>query len=131
MKLYSTWSLNPQKILFAVKELGLSTALVEVDLFRGEQRTDWVAPYLGVSIDADAIARGQKDLERPMFTLNQLLASGEWMLGGAFSLVDCCIGTDLVGLAASKFDWAPYSAVRSYVERIRTRDAWRATASRH
>jgi glutathione S-transferase len=198
MKLYSTWSLNPQKVLFAVKELGLSVDTVEIDVFRGEQRSEeftamnpmqkvplidddgfvlwesnailaylgeregrlwprdgrgradalrwmffearhladpvgaqWfyesVAPRVGVPMDAQAVARGRKEIERPMSALDKQLASHEWIIGNAFSLVDCCIGTDLVGLAASKFDWAPYSAVRGYVERIRNREAWHAT----
>src|SRR5262245_3177100 len=40
MKLYSTFSLNPQKVLFALKELGLAAEIVEIDVFRGEQRTE-------------------------------------------------------------------------------------------
>jgi glutathione S-transferase len=38
MKVYSSWSPNPQKVLFALKELGLPAKIMEVDLFHGEQR---------------------------------------------------------------------------------------------
>jgi glutathione S-transferase len=40
MKLYSSWSPNPQKVLFGAAELGLSPEIVEIDLFQGEQRTE-------------------------------------------------------------------------------------------
>jgi glutathione S-transferase len=39
MKLYSSWSPNPQKVLFALKELGEGAELVGIDLFKGEQNT--------------------------------------------------------------------------------------------
>jgi glutathione S-transferase len=38
MKLYWFWSFNPQKVRFALHELGLAHDLVAVDLFRGQQR---------------------------------------------------------------------------------------------
>ena len=38
MKVYSSWSPNPQKVLFALEELGLPAEIVEVNLFHGEQR---------------------------------------------------------------------------------------------
>jgi glutathione S-transferase len=198
MKLYSTWSLNPQKVLFAVKELGLAVDVVEVDVFRGEQRTEpftkmnpmqklpvldddgfalwesnailaylgeregrlwpsegrsradalrwmffearhladsvgalWffesVAPKMGIPVDGEAVARGYEELDRPMKALGTRLAAAEWILGSSFSLVDCCLGADLVGLAASKFDWAPHPVVKAYVDRIRSRSGWKAT----
>jgi len=42
-----------------------------------------------------------------------------------------CIGTQLAALAASHFDWKPYPAGKSYAERIRERDGWRATHPRY
>jgi glutathione S-transferase len=40
MRLYSSWSFNPQKVRFAIEELGLSREIIEVDLFKGDQRTE-------------------------------------------------------------------------------------------
>ena len=198
MRLYSTFSLNPQKVLFAIKELGLSVEIIEVNVFQGEQRTDqftkmnpmqklpvlddngfvlwesnailaylgeregrlwpsdrhgriealrwmffearhlaapvgaqWffesVAPQIGIPVDNDSIARGREEIERPMHALTRRLSDGDWIGGSSFSLVDCCIGADLVGLAASKFDWSPYPKVKAYVDRIRNREGWRET----
>ncbi len=53
------------------------------------------------------------------------------MLGEDFSLVDCCLGAILAALAASRFDWSGYPAVKGYVDRIRTRPAWQATGPRY
>lgn len=38
MKLYWFWSFNPQKVRFALHELGIAHDLVAVDLLRGQQR---------------------------------------------------------------------------------------------
>src|SRR5262249_30346738 len=86
-----------------------------------------IAPKMGIPIDNDALARGRKELERPIEVLSRRLTGTDWILGASFSLVDCCLGADLVGLAASKFEWSPYPAVRAYVDRIRQREGWRAT----
>lgn len=202
MKLYAGWSLNPQKVLFALKELKLEAVTVDLDLFKGEQltkaftalnpmqkvpvmedhgfilwesnailvylgereRTLWpndalgradalrwmffearhlsdsagnlwfnesIAPQLDIPVDSEAVSRGNRELERPMATLEQHLARREWMLGSAFSLVDCSIGTVLAGLAASRYDWSAHGAVRTYVDRIRRRTGWQATAPRY
>jgi glutathione S-transferase len=86
-----------------------------------------VAPKMGVPVDDDAVARGRKELERPMKALGARLAEAEGILGSSFSLVDCCLGADLVGLAASKFDWSPHPSVKAYVDRMRSRSGWKAT----
>jgi glutathione S-transferase len=39
MKLYTHWSFNPQKIRFALRELGVGAQEVTVDLLQGEQKT--------------------------------------------------------------------------------------------
>lgn len=52
------------------------------------------------------------------------------MPGDSLSLVDCCIGTILAALAASRFDWSGYPAARACVDRIRARPAWQATGPR-
>ena len=39
MKLYASWSPNPQKVLFALKELDQGAEIVGIDLFKGEQAT--------------------------------------------------------------------------------------------
>ncbi len=40
MKLHSFWSPNPQKVRFAMAELGLPCEIAEVDLFAGAQKAD-------------------------------------------------------------------------------------------
>ncbi len=81
--------------------------------------------------DADAISRARKELEHPMTVLDKRLSAGAWILGATFSLVDCCMGTQLAALAASQFDWTPYAASKSYVAQIRERNGWRATNPRY
>jgi glutathione S-transferase len=92
---------------------------------------DFVAPQVGVTPDADAVSRGRQDLEHPIAVLDKRLSVTPWMLGSEFSLVDCSIGTDLVALAASTFDWSRYPAVGAYISRVRARDAWHATSPRY
>ncbi len=41
MKLYWFWSTNPQKVRWALEELGLAYELVEVDLVKREHKQDW------------------------------------------------------------------------------------------
>jgi len=202
MKLYSSWSPNPQKVHFALEELGLTKQIVEIELFRGEQRSEsftalnpmqkvpvledngfvlwesnailayleerenrlwptdgraradalrwmffearhlaesigalWffesIAPTVGVPPDTEAISRGRKELEHPMTVVEKRLSTRAWILGAEFSLVDCCIGTQLAALTASQFDWTAYSASKSYVAKIRERNGWRATNPRY
>jgi glutathione S-transferase len=205
MKLYTHWSFSPQKVSFALRELGSSAEEVPVDLLRGEQKTPefaainpmqklpvleddglvlwesnailaylgereralwpedargradalrwmffearyladsvgplWffesIAPALGIPADAalpdgtvpaERIARGRKELERPLAIADQHFSSSCWVLGDAFSLADCSLGMTLSALAASRFDWTPYPDAYAYVARIRERAAWR------
>src|SRR5512135_31320 len=43
LTLYWFWSFNPQKVRFALEELGLEYSLVTVDVADGGQRADFVA----------------------------------------------------------------------------------------
>jgi glutathione S-transferase len=202
MKLYTSWSPNPQKVLFALKELGESVEVTVIDLFKGEQAAPaftalnpmqkvpvaeengfalwesnailawlgerhqrlwpqdtlgrasalrwmffearhisesignlWfyesVAPAIGVPVDKGATERGRVELQRPMRVLDQHLSTAPWMHGEQFTLIDCCIGTGLAALAASKFDWKEYPMARAYVDRIRERESWQSTKPRY
>jgi glutathione S-transferase len=86
---------------------------------------DFVAPMARIPVDEAARQRGEENLPASLRIIEQHLASSEWMLKDAFSLVDCCYGPLLDALALSRFDLHDYPAVRSYVDRMRGRPAWR------
>ncbi|MGA7869422.1 MAG: glutathione S-transferase family protein [Candidatus Binatus sp.] len=198
MKLYYFPSPNPQKIRFALNELGLDCETVAVDLTKREQRspeflalnpcgrvpvlvdgdlklweshailaylgektgklwptspagradalrwlffltsavsppaTDLVFNRIAVKLtggtpDEAAITRGEKALPDPIGILDRHLADRKWMLGADFSLVDCDYGPVLNVLDRAGFDFGDFPNVRSYLEAIRARRAWKET----
>jgi GST-like protein len=196
MKLYHFPSPNPQKVTFALNELGLDCELVPVELFKGEQKSaqflalnptgrtpvledgDLVLPeshailaYLGdttgrlwpataagkaqalrwlfylsqhimpaagdvalrirarlagIPLDEAAVARGEQALTAPLAVLEDRLAGNRWMLGDAFSLVDCAYCPVLNVLDKAGLSLADYPRVAGYLDALRARPAWQA-----
>jgi len=201
LTLYWYWSYNPQKVRFALEELGLDYSLVTVDLLRGGQHADlvgelnpnhkvpilshgpyslwesnailvylgelhhrlwpgepegkgdaarwlffesrhlseplgqlwfngFVAGQAGRVPDTLAMERAQKDSARYLGVLDSHLEREDWMVGGGFSLVDCCYGPLLDAFELSGSGIEAYPAIRDYLRRLRERRAWKACAFR-
>lgn len=92
----------------------------------------WLNGYLArvMNRTPDTLARdrAEKDSARELAVLNEHVGRNEWMLGGTFSLVDCCYGPvlDALGLAGAYLE--AYPALKEYLGRMRGRRAWRACA---
>ena len=198
MKLYYFPSPNPQKVKFALLELGLDCETIPVDLSKGEQRqpaflalnpfgrapilvdgdlTLWeshaILAYLGDKTgrlwptsatgradalrwlfflaghihppvgeiafnrlafrvlgrpaDEAAIARGEKALPEVIRIVEGRLADNKWLLGDAFSLVDCDYAPILNVVEKAGFSFAGFPKVGAYLAGIRARPAWKAT----
>ena len=198
MKLYHFPSPNPQKVRFALLELGLECEIVPVDLTKGEHRkpeflalnpygrvpvltdgeltlweshailaylgdktgTMWptsaagradalrwlfflsghsspsasdlafnriAAKLLGLPSDEDAIARGEKALPAVISILEGQLANSKWVLGDAFTLVDCAYGPVLNVIEKAGFSFGAFPKVRAYLDALRSRPAWKET----
>ncbi|MGH7985259.1 MAG: glutathione S-transferase family protein [Candidatus Binataceae bacterium] len=198
MKLYHFPSPNPQKIRFALLELGLECEIVEVDLIKGEQRqpsflavnpfgrvpalvdgslTLWdsqaILAYLGEKAgrlwptsaaghadalrwlfflsghisppaselafnriaskvggfapDEAAIARGEQALPAVIKIVEGQLADHKWILGDAFSLVDCAYGPVLNVIEKAGFGFNDFPKTGAYLAAIRARPAWQRT----
>ena len=198
MKLYHFPSPNPQKVRFALLELGLECEIVPVDLTKGEHRkpeflalnpygrvpvltdgeltlweshailaylgdktgTMWptsaagradalrwlfflsghispsasdlafnriAAKLLGLPSDEDAIARGEKALPAVISILEGQLANSKWVLGDAFTLVDCAYGPVLNVIEKARFSFGAFPKVRAYLDALRSRPAWKET----
>src|SRR6266568_856248 len=198
MKLYHFPSPNPQKVRFALLELGLECEIVPVDLTKGEHRkpeflalnpygrvpvltdgeltlweshailaylgdktgTMWptsaagradalrwlfflsghispsasdlafnriAAKLLGLPSDEDAIARGEKALPAVISILEGQLAHSKWLLGDAFTLVDCAYGPVLNVIEEAGFSFGAFPKVRAYLDALRSRPAWKET----
>ena len=197
MQLYHFPSPNPQKVTFALKELGLDCELLPVDLAKGEQKSPgflavnpagrtpvlvdgdltlsesqaiiaylgektgrlWPATaagraeamqwlfYLaqhmmpatgdvalplrskvsGMPFDEETAARGQKTLAGALGVVESRLASSKWMLGDAFSLVDCAYCPVLNVADKAGFSFAGLPRTAAYLDAVRARPAWKAT----
>ena len=198
MKLYHFPSPNPQKVRFALLELGLECEIVPVDLTKGEHRkpeflalnpygrvpvltdgeltlweshailaylgdktgTMWptsaagradalrwlfflsghispsasdlafnriAAKLLGLPSDEDAIARGEKALPAVISILEGQLANSKWLLGDAFTLVDCAYGPVLNVIEKASFSFGAFPKVRAYLDALRSSPAWKET----
>jgi glutathione S-transferase len=199
MKLYHFPSPNPQKVHFALLELGLECEIVPVDLIKGEHRkseflalnpygrvpvltdgdlTLWeshaILAYLGEKAgqmwpastpgradalrwlfflaghvappaadlarnriavkvvggkpDEDAIARGEKALPDVIRIVEGELAKSTWFLDNDFTLVDCAYAPILNVTEKAGFGFEDFPKVRAYMDAIRLRPAWQATA---
>ena len=197
MKLYHFPSPNPQKVTFALKELGLDCELLPVNLAKGEQKSPeflavnpagrtpvlvdgdltlsesqailaylgektgrlWPATpagraealqwlfYLaqhimpptgdvalplrskvsGMPYDQETAARGQKVLATALPVVESQLATHKWLLGDAFSLVDCAYCPILNVADKAGFSFADFPKTAAYLDAIRARPAWKAT----
>lgn len=85
------------------------------------------AKALGLKVDDDAIARGEKALPRELQVLEGQLAKTKWILGNEFTLVDCAYSPFLNALEKADFSFSDFPKIREYVETIRQRPAWKET----
>jgi glutathione S-transferase len=197
MQLYHFPSPNPQKVTFALKELGLDCELIPIDLAKGEQRQaaflavnpagrvpvlvdgdvrltesqailaylgeksgrlwpqtpaqradalQWLfflaqhvmpaaaqvalrirARVTGVAVDEAVVAQGEQAMKATLPVVEAHLAANDWMLGGAFSLVDCGYCPILNVIEKAGFSLAEFPRTGGYLERLRGRPAWRET----
>ena len=90
----------------------------------------WLNGYLARRLGRapDTMARDQalKDCARCLAVVDQHLERHPWMLGDAFSLVDCCYGPVADALALAGDHVEAYPAIKAYVSRLRDRKAWQA-----
>ncbi|HEY6006635.1 MAG TPA: glutathione S-transferase family protein [Anaeromyxobacter sp.] len=77
--------------------------------------------------DPQAAEAARKELARWLPVLERALAGGEW-LEGAFSLADVAYAPHLALIVEGGYDLAPHPAVRSWLERLLARPAWRRAA---
>ncbi len=85
-----------------------------------------VAPQAGFDPDQAAISRAREAVPRPLEVVDDHLLASPWMLGDRLTLVDCCYGPVLHSLAASSYDLEPHPNIRSYLDRVRERPAWKS-----
>ena len=62
--------------------------------------------------------------------MNEHLARSEWLLGGEFSLVDCCYAPMFDALSLAGEHLAPYPAIAGYLARVRERRSWKVCGFR-
>jgi GSH-dependent disulfide-bond oxidoreductase len=197
MQLYHFPSPNPQKVTFALLELGLDCEKIPVDLGKGEQRapaflavnpagrvpvlvdgdltlteSHAILAYLGEKtgrlwpgsagdraralqrlfflsqhlmpqiadvalplrskvsgqpFDAAVVSRGQERMKAVLPVVESQLAKNGWLLGDAFSLVDC--GYCPVFNVAEKagFAFVEFPRTGAWLDACRARPAWRET----
>jgi glutathione S-transferase len=197
MQLYHFPSPNPQKVTFALLELGLDCEKIPVDLAKGEQKApaflkvnpagrvpvlvdgdvtlteshailaylgermnrlwpalpgsraealQWlfylsqhIMPYagqvalrirarvFGFPLDEAAVARGEEGLKGALPVVESRLASSKWLLGDAFSLVDCAHCPVLNVVEKAGFNFAEFPKTGAYLDACRARPAWGET----
>lgn len=81
----------------------------------------------GVPYDEADVARGRKVLAAALPVVEDQLARHRWMLGDAFSLVDCAYGPIFNVVEKAGFSLADYPKTAAYLATIRQRPAWQAT----
>jgi GSH-dependent disulfide-bond oxidoreductase len=197
MKLYHFPSPNPQKVTFAMKELGLDCELVPVDLSKGEQKQpaflavnpsgrvpvlvdgdatlteshailaylgentgrlwpasaagraealQWLfflsqhmmpaagevalplrAKVSGIPADETAVSRGQQAFRSVLPVVEGQLAKSRWLLGDAFTLIDCAYCPIFNVADKAGFSFADFPRVNAYLDAARARPAWKET----
>ena len=86
----------------------------------------YVARLMNRPPDTLAQERARKNGARYLSVMNDHLAGNEWVLGGEFSLVDCCYGPMFDALAVAGDELSAYPALGQYLARMRQRQAWKA-----
>lgn len=93
-------------------------------IFRGlpQIQAQW-----GNTSDPAAAEAGRKELARFLPVLEGALAGRDW-LETNFSLADIAYAPHLMLTGQAGFDFAPYPAVRAWLDRLLARPAWQKTA---
>jgi glutathione S-transferase len=84
--------------------------------------------YWGLRPDPQAAEQGRKELARFLPVLEDALAKQAW-LEGDFSLADIAYAPHLWFLAESGFDFAATPALRTWLDRLLARPAWREASA--
>ncbi len=74
--------------------------------------------------DPQALEAGRKELARYLPVLDSALANRDW-LEGEFTLADIAYAPHLFLVAEGGFDFSPYPRLRAWMDRLRTRPAWK------
>jgi glutathione S-transferase len=77
--------------------------------------------------DPEAAAAGRRELARFLPVLEGALAGRDW-LESDFSLADVSFAPHLMLIGQAGFDFAPYPALRAWLDRLLARPAWQRTA---
>jgi glutathione S-transferase len=77
--------------------------------------------------DPAAVEAGRRELARYLPVLEGALAGRDW-LEQDFSLADVAYAPHLMLIGQAGFDFAPYPALRAWLDRLLARPAWQATA---
>lgn len=85
---------------------------------------DVIGPRLKLERDEVRYARATRGAEKAMEILDAHFQENDWMLGAAFSLVDCAYAPVLDGLSNSRFDVLRYPAITAWMKCVRERPAW-------
>jgi glutathione S-transferase len=80
-----------------------------------------------VTKDAPSVTAARLELARFLPVIDRALESREW-LEGTFSLADVAYAPHLSMIMEGGYDFAPYPALRGWLERLLARPAWRKTA---
>jgi len=77
--------------------------------------------------DAQGMETGRRELARYLPVLEAALEHRSW-LEGEFTLADIAYAPHLLLVAEGGFDFSPYPRIRAWLDRLRTRPAWKKTA---
>lgn len=80
--------------------------------------------------DEHVAAYADRELQRFLPVLEKQLAGREFVLGG-YSIVDICLGCSLEMAPMIGLDLAPYPNLRGWLERLKSREAWKKNSAAH
>ncbi|HVP69232.1 MAG TPA: glutathione S-transferase family protein [Anaeromyxobacteraceae bacterium] len=109
-------------LFFQAAHVSPACALV----FRATNRR--MQDFWNMTGDAHTAEAGRKELARWLPVLEDALGHKEW-LEGTFSLGDIAYAPHLWLVIEGGFDFAPYPAVRAWLDRLYARSAWKKAAA--
>jgi glutathione S-transferase len=95
-----------------------------IAVFRGTNPR--VQAFWQPAVDPQAVENGRKELARYLPVLEAALANRNW-LEDHFSLADIAYAPHLFLVAGGGFDFSPYPRVRTWLDRLLARPAWKKT----
>jgi glutathione S-transferase len=95
-----------------------------ISVFRGTHAR--MQAFWQTKADPQTVEAGRKELARYVPVLEAALANRDW-LEVDFTLADIAYAPHMFLVAEGGFDFAPYPRVRAWLDRLRTRPAWKKT----